>query len=310
MNFKLDLICPCCRSPLKNLENNYLCTDIVCEEIYPIVDFIPVLINEKNSLFNKSDFTKKRDTFFKSNNLNKDILKKFVPKISLNVNSKRNFIFLGKTLSKLKSPKVLVIGGSIDGDGFSELRKFKKIEFIESDISFGKNTKIIFDCHNIPFKNSQFDAVIVQAVLEHVLEPSECVSEIHRVLKKDSLVYSEIPFMQQVHGGKFDFTRFTHLGHINLFKNFNVIRSGPTCGPGMALSWSYLHFLLSFSYNTLYRSFIFVFASFTSFFLKYLDFFLVKKRSSYGASSGTFLIAKKSNKTLSGKEVLKYYNYK
>ena len=31
-----------------------------------------------------------------------------------------------------------------------------------------------------------FDCVIIQAVLEHVLDPKRCVKEIHRVLKKDN----------------------------------------------------------------------------------------------------------------------------
>jgi len=53
-----------------------------------------------------------------------------------------------------------------------------------------------------------FDAVWIQAVLEHVLDPVRVVAEIHRVLRPGGLVYSEIPFMQEVHEGAYDFTRF------------------------------------------------------------------------------------------------------
>ena len=52
------------------------------------------------------------------------------------------------------------------------------------------------------------------------------MKEIYRVLKSDGIVYIETPFMQQVHGGKYDFTRFTYLGHRRLFARFQEIESG------------------------------------------------------------------------------------
>ncbi len=84
--------------------------------------------------------------------------------------------------------------------------------------------------------DESFDGVICQAVLEHVLDPYRCVEEIHRVLRPNGLVYAETPFMQQVHGGTHDFTRFTHLGHRRLFRKFAEVDSGVVCGPGMALA--------------------------------------------------------------------------
>ena len=51
-----------------------------------------------------------------------------------------------------------------------------------------------------------------------------------RVLKNNGLVYSEIPFMQQIHMGKNDFVRYTASGHRFLFKKFEKIKIG-TSGP-------------------------------------------------------------------------------
>ncbi len=53
-----------------------------------------------------------------------------------------------------------------------------------------------------------------------MLEPERVVSEIARVLKPAGMVYSEIPFMQQVHEGAYDFTRFTDSGQRWLFRQF------------------------------------------------------------------------------------------
>ncbi len=51
------------------------------------------------------------------------------------------------------------------------------------------------------------------------------MKEIHRVLKDDGIVYADTPFMQQVHEGAYDFTRFTLSGHRWLFKNFALLDS-------------------------------------------------------------------------------------
>jgi SAM-dependent methyltransferase len=83
--------------------------------------------------------------------------------------------------------------------------------------------------------DASFDAVVAQAVLEHVADPARAVAEMHRVLVAGGLVYAEIPFMQQVHEGAYDFRRYTHVGLRRLFRDFDEVAAGPVCGPAMAL---------------------------------------------------------------------------
>ena len=87
------------------------------------------------------------------------------------------------------------------------------------------------------------DGVRIQAVLEHVVNPEQVLSEISRVLKPGGLVYAETPFMQQVHEGAYDFTRFTEVGHRWLFRNFETISRGALGGPGLSLYWAAKYFL-------------------------------------------------------------------
>lgn len=68
--------------------------------------------------------------------------------------------------------------------------------FIETDVSFGPRTMAIVDAQRIPFKDSSFDIVVIQTVLEHVADPHVCIRGIHRVLKSDGFVYPETVFMQ------------------------------------------------------------------------------------------------------------------
>lgn len=306
--FQNIIICPICKSRLSKVTDNEIkCGNKECETIFPIVNNIPILINEENSLFSINNFMNCEYTTFKPRSNLRENFVKYLPKISSNIKTDENFQLVKSNLLKnVEKPKVLVVGGSIVGNGMESMYD-PSIELIETDVSFGPQTKIICDCHDLPFKDTSLDCVIIQAVLEHVLDPQKCVDEIFRVLKKDGLVYAETPFMQQVHMGKYDFTRFSYLGHRNLFKKFKETSSGLVGGPGMALAWSYQYFLLSFVTSIKAREFIQVFARFTSFWLKYVDLYLYNKPGSLDAAAGYYFIGYKHNEILKGKDLIKLY---
>jgi len=127
------------------------------------------------------------------------------------------------------------------------------------------------------------------------------------VLKRQGLVYADTPFMQQVHGRQYDFERFTYLGHRRLFRRFEEVDSGASCGPGMALAWSYSYFLMSFTQTKLLRHFIWAFSSLTSFYLKYFDYLLINKPGTLDAASGYYFIGCKSDHALSDRELISLY---
>jgi SAM-dependent methyltransferase/uncharacterized protein YbaR (Trm112 family) len=303
-----DLRCPKCVSIMKKVDDSLLCNSQDCKLKFPIINNIPILINEDNSIFSIEDFTEMRETTIKKRSSLKKIIASMIPSISKNVKAEENYLkFTEKLLSIAESPKVLIIGSGIEGEGTKTILENPCFELYESDVSFGPRTRFIVDAHNIPFVEEYFDGVIIQAVLEHVVDPFRCVSEIHRVLKKDGLVYAETPFMQQVHEGRYDFHRFTHLGHRRLFRDFSEIDSGPVCGPGMALAWTYSYFLYSFFGSKAFRRIILPIAHFTSFFLKYFDYYLIDKPGTYDAASGFFFLGQKSSVPLKDRELLKLY---
>jgi len=276
---------------------------------FPVIDGIPILINQKTSVFSIDDFESKRNTTFDLNESHfRKTLLKFIPDISFNLRAKSNYKKISELLvGKSKKNHILIIGGGILGQGIETLINNKCFEVVETDVSFGPRTSLICDAHDLPFKDETFDCVVVQAVLEHTLNPYECVEEIYRVLKNKGIVYAETPFMQQVHMGKYDFTRFTYLGHRRLFRKFHEIEMGVVCGPGMALSWSIKYFLLSFTCSKTLRAFINVFTRFTTFFLKYFDYILINKRASLDSASGFYFMGKKTNLVLSDRDLLKLY---
>lgn len=304
-NMQQKLLCPSTKANLK-ASGDYLESVINQTVRYPIIDDIPILINDENSLFSIDEFIKKANTTFdlKPNKAKKK-LSKLIPRISANVKAEVNY---NKICEMLPSgSRILIIGGSIKGQGIDTIYSNESFDIVGSDVSFGPYTSLISDAHDIPFEDEVFDCVIIQAVLEHVLDPQRCVSEVHRVLKQSGLVYAETPFMQQVHMKQYDFTRFTHLGHRRLFRYFEEVDSGPVCGPGMALAWSYSRFLMSFTSSKMMSRFLIIFAKFTAFFLKYFDYYLIDKPGSYDAASALFFMGKKSHEALSDRDLIKQF---
>jgi len=309
------LCCPVCRAKLALDNERFKCLDSQCQSSFPIVDGVPILINESSSVFSIDDLVRDRSPYLppRSARVRAEKLKllgnRIVPQISRNIRAKQNYRKFGQLLIEHnESPLVLIVGGRVVGPGLESLLSLLSIQFVETDVSFGPRTALICDAHDIPFDDGTFDGAIAQGVLEHVVDPYRCAEEIHRVLKDRGLVYAETPFMQQVHAsGRCDFTRFTHLGQRRLFRRFDEICSGAVCGPGMALAWSYQHFLLSFVETWLARMLAKTFARLTSFWLTYLDYILIDKPGTFDAASAHYFMGRKSSRVLTDRELVELY---
>ena len=173
------LCCPICRAKLEFHDEQYQCQNNACNFSFPIVNGIPILIDERISIFSIDDFVKQYNTnFFSSQTTFEQAIKKFLPDISKNIKGKENFHKLAKLLlDQSSSPVVLVIGGSILGAGMKAIMATPNLELVESDVSFGPRTALVCDAHCLPFEDISFDCVMVQAVLEHVVDPWQCVEE-------------------------------------------------------------------------------------------------------------------------------------
>jgi SAM-dependent methyltransferase len=135
-------------------------------------------------------------------------------------------------------PRVLVVGGGTRNPGSEALYDDPGLDVIAFDIYPSPETQFIGDVHGLPIADGTVQAVSVQAVLEHVLDPWRAVNEIERVLAPGGLIYAVTPFLQHVHEGSWDFTRFTESGHRWLFRNFERLDSGVVAGPATAWVWS------------------------------------------------------------------------
>jgi SAM-dependent methyltransferase len=299
------LRCPHCLGELTFDANVFRCA--ACGGLYPVTrGGVPVLIDESKSVFDVADFMGEKETFFRKRGRIFTAIRSMLPEISRNYHTRENYLRLRDELLRRGNARVLIVGGSILGKDMEALLT-PAIELVETDIALGPRAQMIVDAHSIPFADGSFDAVIAQAVLEHVADPIACVAEIHRVLKSDGFVYAETPFIQQVHGGAYDFTRFTHLGYLRLFRNFAEVESGAVAGAGTALAWSFEYFLISFTRRRAVRNTLSGISRLATFFLKYLDAPVIDSPATLDAASGYYFYGTKSTGTVTDRELIRKY---
>lgn len=285
------LQCPVCSQALTATDR---CGS--CETNFLQVDGLPVLIDFADSIFTPADYAEQTGAVVARPQKGGRI-GRYLTNLTYGeeeVPARRAFI------DRLRpGAKVLVIGGGSVGDGIDELYS-GRFDLVGTDVYPSPNIALICDGHKLPFLSGTFDAVVIQAVLEHVVEPDRVTAEIHRVLKSGGLVFAETPFMQQVHERAYDFSRFTLSGHRWLFRGFDEIDAGSVLGPGTALLWSISYFVRSIGLGQ--RIATLITAMF--FWVRRLE---RRNGLSLDAASGVYFLGSKSTETMRANQLPAYY---
>jgi SAM-dependent methyltransferase len=303
-----SLTCPRCRAALVASEGGFRCSGPGCNlsrpGAFPRVGGQPVLVDFEQSILEPQEFADAeaeqlppvvhRWSLDRAPRWLRSILKPPNRVAARNVDA---------LLSRLDgSATVLVVGGGTIGNGTERLYSDDRVRVIAFDIYRSPTTQFVADAHAIPLADGSVDAVVVQAVLEHVLDPERVVAEIWRVLRPNGLVYAETPFLQHVHAGPYDFTRFTSSGHRYLFRRFTELDAGPVAGPGTQLLWSVDHLLRGLLRSELAGKL----ARVALFGLRYLDR-AVPDAYAMDAASAYFFLGERSERELTPQEIVRYY---
>jgi SAM-dependent methyltransferase len=288
------VVSPCCHVAL--LPGEYSdCPS--CGMTFPSIQGIPILVDFGSSIL-KEEVVARTEA---ASTIRRRRRGRFVSHFQLhNPVAQKNIELL---LSDLPSnPLILIVGGGSIGQGMSRLYEGQTSRVVAFDIYATTNVQLVADGHSIPFERDTFDAVVIQAVLEHVLNPSEIVAEIWRVLKPAGLVYAETPFLQAVHEGPYDFQRFTESGHRWLFREFDLISSGAIGGPLTQLLWS-----ISYTVRSLFRSRRAGIAIRTLLLpLAFLDRYIPAEYAS-DAADATFFLGRKSPTAIQPSDIVNFY---
>lgn len=183
----------------------------------------------------------------------------------------------GKTLNIGSGPKIL------------------SKEVVNVDIHPYPGVEIIADGSKIPLQDESVSRIISDNVLEHVSLPSHAVAEMKRLLKKDGVVYFSTPFLYPFHSSPNDYQRWTKLGLIELFKDFEIIEIGVRAGPFSALT-VYLNHIFSviFSFGSKrLASLLLNLVMFITFPMKFLDIIFNHWPNAEEVSAVFYLVARK-----------------
>ena len=175
------------------------------------------------------------------------------------------------------------------GSGTHRLRA----EVVNLEIGPFPNVDVIGDGARLPLTDNSFDAVICQAVLEHVEVPEAIIAEVWRVLKPYGYVYVEVPFMQGYHADPGDYRRFTITGLMALLGRFHCLHSGTCVGPSSSLAWLLRDWISLFFAVGRARVLVRHVSGWLTFWIKYFDLYLRFNPESHVIASGLFFLGEK-----------------
>jgi ubiquinone/menaquinone biosynthesis C-methylase UbiE len=299
------LICPRCRSGLVDTTGTFLCSSPSCglsaPGSFPLVGRWPAFVDFERSILLHDELQSVPDTGNRRWSIDRVPVRLRSLWKQLNRVAQRNVELLLSLLPE-PSPLVVVVGGGTMGNGVDAIYADPRARVVGFDIYGSSLTQFIADAHHIPLEDASVDAVVIQAVLEHVLDPGQVVAEIRRVLREDGLVYAETPFLQPVHAGAYDFVRYTSSGHRYLFRAFQEIEAGPVAGPGTQLLWSVDHMVRAVLRSELAGKL----ARALFFWLRYLDR-VVPTAFAMDNASAYYFLGRRTEGELTSHEIVKYY---
>lgn len=166
---------------------------------------------------------------------------------------------------------------------------------INLDIEPFPNVDVLGDGEMLPFKDETFDAVISEAVLEHVPDPTRVVEEMWRVTKRGGYVCVAVPFIQGYHASPNDYQRYTLSGLEELLSDFHMVESGPCVGPASAFHWvarEFVGILLSLGNFWVGKAISLIFGWIT-FPIVALDPILLRLPNSHQIASAVYFVGRK-----------------
>jgi len=302
------IVCPACRSDLTPSRERIHCNNAACarsdsgfpwiEQVPGLIDFDRSIVAEDALIANRggSAIARGGHTWRRLSHTMHN-LSGVQPAID-----RRAAAFLDCVRRKTERDATVLIIGGANMSPRSPFRAATDMRLVASDIYYSPSTDVLADGHFLPFRDSAFDGVAAQAVLEHVLDPALVVAEMYRVLKPGGIVYAETSFMEQVHEAAFDFTRFTHSGHRWLFRNFDEIKSGASNGPGLVFLWS-IRYLVRGLVRTKLAG---IMAEIGALWVRLFDK-LIPEAFAIDSTSGVFFIGRKADTSLKPKDMITYY---
>ncbi len=304
-----SLACPRCRSALVAGER-YRCTDPACsyaERGFAVAGAHPVLIDADASVVDVEHLPDAETGVTKAMSPKRRIgiaLYALVGQRNRVAERCAGWLRDHLTAGGATGATVLVVGGGSIGSGMETLYADPRLRVAAFDIFPSRHVQLVADAHAIPFADASVDAVVIQAVLHTLLDPQRAVSEIHRVLKPDGVVFADSPFLQPVVDAAYDFQRFTESGHRWLFRDFERIDCGLVAGVGEVLASSFDYVVRSMLRSSAAGRLARIPALLLA---RGIDA-LTSERYALDGASSVFFLGRKSGRRLTAREIVQHYH--
>jgi SAM-dependent methyltransferase len=297
--------CPVDRGVLAWADGALICC--TCGTVFPVVNGVPVLINDANSVFRCSDFTSAAAYTGASG---------YGGTADPSTGLKRAYRAFARRLSEARVPGSAAIDrlyALLEADPASRIlvigagERASRPGTVRTDVAFAANVDCVCDAHDLPFEDGSFDVVYAESVLEHVCDPQRCVAEITRVLSPTGRVLAVTPFLQPVHMGAYDFTRFTHMGHRRLFRMYDEIGSGLCGGPAYAAIHILRNAVTGLTDNHRARAMLRLIMLLLTYPWRYLDPWLSRTRAAYNVGCAFYFCGTKRTTPIPDRDILRSF---
>lgn len=152
-----------------------------------------------------------------------------------------NFVSIEKELEPVASYlKGRVLNAGCGNRDISTLLKSWHANSVDNcDIQSSIPGAFLCDLGDIPQPDGSYDAILCNAVLEHVPEPEKVMCEFYRLLADQGFLVVSVPFLQPFHPTPYDFRRYTKAGLEQLGEKngFRLVQIRPVHTLAQTIGW-------------------------------------------------------------------------
>ncbi|HYK87345.1 MAG TPA: methyltransferase domain-containing protein [Acidobacteriota bacterium] len=155
---------------------------------------------------------------------------------------------------------------------------------------------LVGDGTNLPLMEESVDTVTCNAVIEHVPNPVDLLSEMVRVLKPGGFAQLMVPFVFPFHAYPGDYQRYSPSGILEMTRGFEKVELSVLTGPTSAMLVmfrEYLRLLLPGGNGRIMRLFLNGVSGWLTFPFKYLDRWLNRKPEAAHLAAAFYYLGRK-----------------